>query len=207
MKSISLSFLLAILINLTSCATNENKNDMNNKTEITTLGAGCFWCVEAVFQSLNGVQKVESGYSGGEIANPTYSEICTGRTGHAEVCQITFDPEIISFKALLKVFWQSHDPTTLNRQGADRGTQYRSAIFYHNDEQKRIAEAIKTELNREKAYPNPVVTEISKYSVFYIAENKHQDYYLQNEGAPYCRMVIQPKLDKLNKVFGDLIKK
>ncbi|MFN8354640.1 MAG: peptide-methionine (S)-S-oxide reductase MsrA [Spirosomataceae bacterium] len=175
--------------------------------EVATFGAGCFWCVEAVFQRLNGVVKVESGYSGGSVKNPSYKEVCTGTTGHAEVSQITYDPKKISFVELLEVFWKTHDPTTLNRQGADVGTQYRSAVFYHNDDQKRLAEEYKKKLNESGAYNNPIVTEIVPFSAFYKAEDYHQNFYNDNETYPYCQVVIRPKLDKFEKVFKDKIKK
>ena len=172
-----------------------------------TFGAGCFWCVEAVFQDLKGVSKVVSGYTGGRIAHPTYKEVCSGLTGHAEVAQITYDPAVISFPELLEVFWGTHDPTTLNQQGADRGTQYRSAIFYHDDEQRRQAEEYKRKLNDEQAFANPIVTEIVPLGTFYAAEDYHQNYFNQNEQAnPYCAMVIRPKVDKMKKVFGDKLK-
>ncbi|WP_139922093.1 peptide-methionine (S)-S-oxide reductase MsrA [Hymenobacter sp. DG01] len=174
--------------------------------EQATFGAGCFWCVEAVFQDLNGVEKVVSGYSGGRIANPTYKEVCSGLTGHAEVAQITYDPSKISFAELLEVFWKTHDPTTLNRQGADVGTQYRSAIFYHNDEQRRLAEEYKKKLNAAHAFPNPVVTEIVPLQKFYVAENYHQNYYNQNGQQPYCQFVVKPKVDKVRQVFADKLK-
>lgn len=174
--------------------------------EKATFGAGCFWCVEAIFQQLEGVSKVTSGYSGGHIKNPAYKEVCTGRTGHAEVVQIEFDPEKISFVQLLEVFFQTHDPTTLNRQGADVGTQYRSVVFYHNDAQRAQAEKVKKELNDKQVFPSPVVTEISAFNTFYAAELNHQDYYFNNSDAPYCRAVILPKLEKFDKVFGDLKK-
>ncbi|UYZ64175.1 peptide-methionine (S)-S-oxide reductase MsrA [Hymenobacter weizhouensis] len=174
--------------------------------EQATFGAGCFWCVEAVFQDLNGVEKVVSGYTGGRIANPTYKEVCSGLTGHAEVAQITYDPSKISFEELLEVFWKTHDPTTLNRQGADVGTQYRSAIFYHNDEQRRLAEEYKKKLNDAHAFPNPVVTEIVPLEKFYAAENYHQNYYNQNSQQPYCQFVVKPKVDKVRQVFADKLK-
>ena len=175
-------------------------------TETATLGAGCFWCVEAVFQDLRGVQRVISGYTGGETPNPTYREICGGNTGHAEVIQITFDPEVISFEDLLYVFWRTHDPTTLNRQGADTGTQYRSAIFYHSDEQREIAERSKTEADAAGLYSDPIVTEITPASEFYEAELYHQNFYKQNPNQGYCRVVIDPKVRKLRKEFGDKLK-
>lgn len=179
---------------------------MSNQFEVTTLGAGCFWCIEAVFQDLKGVHKVVSGYAGGSVQNPTYQQVCTGRTGHAEVAQITFDPAVISFEQLLDVFWRTHDPTTLNRQGADVGTQYRSAIFYHNDEQKAIAEKSKRETDASGLWPNPIVTEIAPLTEFYEAEDYHQNYYKSNSNQPYCRAVIDPKVRKLRKEFGDKLK-
>lgn len=182
--------------------------DLNNsKMDTITFGAGCFWCVEAIFSDLKGVEKVVSGYSGGTVKNPSYKEVCAGTTGHAEVCQITYNPSEISFKELLEVFWQTHDPTTLNRQGGDVGTQYRSAIFYHNEEQKKIAEEFKAVLNQEKVFENPIVTEITAYSNFYPAEDYHQDYFELNGEQPYCSAVIRPKVEKFRKVFKDKLKK
>ena len=163
--------------------------------ETASFGAGCFWCVEAVFENLEGVKSVESGYMGGHMENPTYEAVCTGNTGHAEIIQITFDPEVIKYETLLDWLWRSHDPTTLNRQGADRGTQYRSAIFYHNEDQRTVAETSKA--NAQKHFKDPIVTEITAASKFYPAENYHQDYYRLNKKAPYCQMVIRPKLKKL----------
>lgn len=174
--------------------------------EVTTLGAGCFWCVEAVFQDLKGVKKVESGYSGGSVKNPSYKEVCAGTTGHAEVVQVTFDPKEISFASILEIFFATHDPTTLNRQGADVGTQYRSAVFYHNDEQKRVAELAKKAAAESGEWPNPIVTEIVSFSNFYKAEDYHQDYFSQNESQPYCQIVIAPKMDKFRKRFAELLK-
>lgn len=179
---------------------------MDNKTDTATFGAGCFWCVEAVYQQVDGVLKVTSGYSGGERDNPSYDQVCSGATGHAEVCQIEYDPNKISFADLLKVFWTVHDPTTLNRQGADIGTQYRSVIFYHNDEQKELAEHYKEELNKSGSFSKPVVTEITPYAKFFSAEKYHQDYYVNNKNQPYCSLVIQPKLDKFKKVFKDKLR-
>lgn len=176
------------------------------KTDTATFAAGCFWCVEAVFQELKGVQSVTSGYIGGKIKNPSYREVCSGLTGHAEACQIVFDPSVISYDELLEAFWAAHDPTTLNRQGADQGTQYRSAIFYHNEQQKLLAESYKKKLNDEKAFSNPVVTEITAASVFYKAEDYHQNYFNDNGNAPYCTLVIEPKLEKFRKVFKDKLK-
>lgn len=182
-------------------------NTSEDNIELATFGAGCFWCVEAVFQRLEGVIKVESGYSGGQIKNPTYREVCSGLTGHAEVCQITYDKTKIGFKDLLEVFWKTHDPTTLNRQGNDSGTQYRSVIFYHNNEQKELAEKYKNELNKSGAWDEPVITEIAPYTSFYKAEDYHQNYFNQNGSEPYCRFVIQPKVEKFEKVFKDKMKK
>jgi len=174
--------------------------------EIATFGSGCFWCSEAIFEQLKGVETIESGYSGGETVNPSYKDVCTGETGHAEVIQITFNPEIISFKELLEIFWQTHDPTTLNRQGADIGTQYRSVIFYHNEFQKEIANQYKQKLDDAKIYNKPVVTEISPFGIFYKAENYHQDYYNNNKFQSYCSFTITPKLDKFKKVFKEKLK-
>jgi peptide-methionine (S)-S-oxide reductase len=175
--------------------------------ELATFGAGCFWCVEAVFQDLQGVEKVVSGYSNGRIANPTYREVCSGLTGHAEVIQITYDPQIISFKELLEVFWKTHDPTTLNRQGNDTGTQYRSGVYYHNDEQRRLAEEYKQKLNDAHAFDNPIVTEIEPLKSFYPAEDYHQNYFKQNGHEPYCQFVARPKVEKVRALFGDKLKK
>ena len=176
------------------------------KIDTATFASCCFWCVEAIFQELKGVLSVTSGYTGGKIKNPTYREVCSGLTGHAEACQIIYDPTIISFDELLEAFWASHDPTTLNRQGADQGTQYRSAVFYHNEQQKQLAEAYKAKLNSEKAFDKPIVTEISPAVTFYKAEDYHQNYYSQNGDAPYCSFVIVPKLEKFRKVFKDKLK-
>lgn len=174
--------------------------------EVATLGAGCFWCVEAIFQDIKGVKKVESGYSGGSIKNPSYKEVCNGTTGHAEVVQVTFDPKEVAFSSILEVFFSTHDPTTLNRQGADVGTQYRSAIFYHGEEQKKVAELAKEAAQASGDWSNPIVTEISAYSNFYKAEDYHQDYYNQNGTQPYCQIVITPKIDKFKKKFAALLK-
>lgn len=176
-------------------------------TDTATFGAGCFWCVEAVFQELKGVHKVTSGYSGGTVKNPSYREVCTGRTGHAEVIQVVYDPDTITFSELLEVFWQTHDPTTLNQQGADIGTQYRSAVFYHSPEQQRLAEEYREKLDASGAYAAPVVTEISPLINFYPAEDYHQNYYAENGEQPYCRAVIRPKMDKFRAVFADKLKK
>ncbi len=177
---------------------------MGTQHETATLAAGCFWCVEAVFVRLRGVAGVVSGYAGGTVENPTYEEVCTGRTGHAEAIQITFDPEVISFGEILEVFWRSHDPTTLNRQGADHGTQYRSAIFCHDERQREIALASKREA--QALWPDPVVTEIVPFTGFYRAEGYHQEFYRYNREQPYCRIVIAPKIAKLEKEFAPRLK-
>jgi peptide-methionine (S)-S-oxide reductase len=174
--------------------------------DLITLGAGCFWCTEAVFQRLEGVEKVVSGYAGGHIDNPSYEAICTGTTGHAEVIQVYYDPKRINLVELLEVFWMTHDPTTVNRQGADVGPQYRSVIFYHSDIQKEISSDLKKKLNDAQVFPNPIVTEITEFSNFYPAENFHQDYYNLNGHQPYCQIVIKPKVDKLKKFFGERLK-
>ena len=180
----------------------------NEKMDTATFANGCFWCTEAIFEELKGVASAVSGYTGGHTENPTYKEVCNGTTGHAECIQITFDPSIISYDELLEVFWKTHDPTTLNRQGNDIGTQYRSAIFYHSEEQKQKAADYKKELNESGAWSNPVVTEISPITIFYPAENYHQQYFEVNGDAnPYCQFVIQPKLEKFRKVFADKRKK
>jgi peptide-methionine (S)-S-oxide reductase len=205
---------LILLINVslaTNVSLNDNRGDMesqsNRESELATFGAGCFWCVEAVFQSLQGVNKVVSGYSGGHVKDPTYRQVCNETTGHAEVCQIYFDSDIISFEELLEVFWSTHDPTTLNRQGNDIGTQYRSAIFYHNESQKKLAEEYKSALDASEAFQNPIVTEIVPFETFYEAEDYHQEYYDLNPNQPYCTYVIKPKMEKLHKVFADKLKK
>ena len=178
---------------------------MRMDREKATLGAGCFWCVEAVFQSLRGVHGVVSGYAGGTVDHPSYQQVCSGTTGHAEVVQVTFDPSIISFAELLQVFWRTHDPTTLNRQGADVGSQYRSAIFHHGDEQKVIAEKSREETDASGLWPDPIVTEITPFTNFYEAEEYHQKFYLLNPGQPYCRAVIDPKMRKFKEEFRALL--
>ena len=175
-------------------------------TEVATSGAGCFWCVEAVFLELDGVISVESGYSGGNVPNPSYDQICTGRTGHAEVCRVRFDPAKIAYEDLLEVFWKTHDPTTLNRQGNDFGSQYRSVIFFHNEKQKALAEKYKTELDASGAFQDTIVTEVTPAAEFYKAEQYHQDYYRNNPQQVYCRVVIGPKLDKFRQVFKGKLK-
>jgi len=219
---LKLIFLFSLFASLTSCGYSEgnlqNKkvlDDMSNSTttnttkmiDTLTIGGGCFWCVEAQLQLLDGVQSVKSGYAGGQVKNPSYKEVCTGLTGHAEVIQVTFDNSVLTLDELLAAFWQAHDPTQLNRQGNDVGTQYRSVIFYRNDEQKKIAEDYKKKLNDEKVYDKPVVTEISPLDVFYPAENYHQNYYNDNSSQGYCQYVIAPKLEKFRKVFKEKIKK
>lgn len=174
--------------------------------ELATLGSGCFWCTEAIFERLKGVESVVSGYSGGTKINPDYDEVCSGTTGHAEVCQIKFDPEIISYDDILKVFWKTHNPTTLNKQGADVGTQYRSVVFYHNDEQMEKAKFYKNELNKSGAWNDPIVTEISPLDVFYKAEDYHQHYFEKHPFQGYCSFVIAPKVEKFEKVFKNQLK-
>lgn len=222
MRSLKISVLLStILAQFSACAQKDNYShsktfqqmnaattkEATHKQAVATFGAGCYWCTEAQFQQLKGVEKVESGFSGGHIENPTYKEVCNGTTGHAEVCNITYDPAVISFDELLAAFWTCHDPTQLNRQGNDVGTQYRSVIFYHDEEQRKKAEAYKKQLNEEKAWDNPVVTEISPFTKFYIAEDYHQNYYNDNGTQPYCNFVIAPKVEKFKKIFKDKLKK
>ncbi len=206
---------LIMLLTGVSCAQKKDSgnpstmnNDINAKTELAlaTFGNGCFWCTEAIFQRLKGVSKVVSGYAGGKVKKPTYKEVCSGLTGHAEVIQITYDPKVIGYTELLEVFWETHDPTTLNRQGADEGTQYRSVVFYHTEEQKKLAETYKKKLNESGAFESPVVTEISPLSEYYPAEDYHQNYFNLNGNAPYCSYVIQPKIDKFKKVFKAKLK-
>ena len=207
--SVFILFFYLISCNTSGVESKEliNTNTIQQPMDTITFGAGCFWCVEAVYSDLNGVESVVSGYAGGTVKNPSYKEVCTGNTGHAEVCQITYNPSVISYKELLEVFWQVHDPTTLNRQGGDVGTQYRSAIFYHTDEQKQIAEEFLKTLNDEKVFPDPIVTEITAINNFYPAEDYHQDYFELNGDNPYCQAVVRPKLDKFRKVFKDKLKK
>ena len=185
--------------------TSDQSMTIDMKTETATFGAGCFWCVEAVFQELKGVLKVESGYMGGHTPDPTYREVCSGTSGHAEVARITFDPAIISYEELLEVLWTTHDPTTLNRQGADAGTQYRSVIFYHTEEQKQKAEASKKNF-APTLWKNPIVTQIVEADTFYPAEQYHQDYYANNPNAGYCQIVINPKIEKVRSKFRDKLK-
>jgi peptide-methionine (S)-S-oxide reductase len=184
----------------------EQKMPDNSGKEVATLGGGCFWCLEAALEQLRGVEKVVSGYSGGSMANPGYREVCTGRTGHAEVVQVTFDPAVLPFRDLLDAFFAIHDPTTLNRQGADVGTQYRSAIFYHTPQQKEAAEQRIAELNAEKVWDAPIVTQVVPFQAFYPAEDYHQEYFRTNPGQPYCQAVVAPKVLKLRKKFADRLK-
>ena len=205
-----------LIITVTGCKQTSSQNQENEKAnmnqvndsklETATFGSGCFWCTEAIFERIKGVTSVVSGYAGGKVDNPSYEEVCTGKTGHAEVIQIKFDSAVVSYDELLEIFWKTHDPTTLNRQGADVGTQYRSVIFYHNDEQKEKAESYKTELNKAKIWEDPIVTEISPLKNFYSAEKYHQDYYEQNPNQGYCSFVITPKIEKFEKVFKDKLK-
>lgn len=184
----------------------QKRKNMNNELAIATFGNGCFWCTEAIFQQLKGVESVYPGYTGGSIKNPSYREVCTGTTGHAEAIQIKYDPSVISYRELLDIFFYTHDPTTLNRQGNDVGTQYRSAIFYHNDDQKAAAEEIISQLTAEKVYDDPIVTEVAAMDVFYMAEDYHKNYYQNNKNQGYCRAVINPKLDKFMKKYGSKTK-
>ena len=183
------------------------KKVANPLLELATLGGGCFWCLEAVFLDLKGVVKVESGYSGGVVPNPTYRQVCNGTTGHAEVVQITFDPQVISFKEVLEVFFSIHDPTTMNQQGADIGTQYRSVIFYHNSQQQLVAEQVIDDFNKKKLWDDPIVTEVAPLQEFYRAEDYHQEYFLNNVDQPYCRFVVAPKVAKFRKQFIEKLKK
>ncbi|MGA2504024.1 MAG: peptide-methionine (S)-S-oxide reductase MsrA [Anaerolineales bacterium] len=180
---------------------------MGNKVEVATLAGGCFWCLEAVFDELKGVESVESGYSGGKFQNPTYAQVCDGNTGHAEVVQVTFDPQVLSYNDLLKVFFAIHDPTTLNRQGADAGTQYRSAIFYHDEEQKKIAEQVIQKIGAAGIWDDPIVTEVTPFDKFYLAEDYHQEYFAHNSFLPYCRAIIAPKVSKFRREFVNRLKK
>ncbi|MDT7603508.1 MAG: peptide-methionine (S)-S-oxide reductase [Acidobacteriota bacterium] len=179
----------------------------DHKVEMATLAGGCFWCVEAVFDELRGVESVESGYTGGDVVRPTYQQVCTGTTGHAEAVRITFDPSAVSFRELLEVFFTVHDPTTLNRQGADVGTQYRSAIFYHTPEQREIAEATITDLNAEKIWDAPIVTQVAPAAEFFPAEDYHQEYFQNNASQPYCRAVVAPKVAKFRQKFLEKLKR
>jgi len=220
-RKLTMTAVVISLVHLISCAQIEKKHKMTHtlssenresqapsQTHTATFANGCFWCTEAIFEQLDGVVSATSGYTDGHVTNPTYKQVCSGETGHAECLQIVYDPKKISFDELLEVFWETHDPTTLNRQGADVGTQYRSGIYYHNDEQKQKAEKYKAELDKSGAFDKPIVTEIKPFSAFYAAEDYHQQYFDNNEGSnPYCTIVIRPKVDKFRKVFKDKLKK
>jgi len=208
-------YLIIFLIAFTGVGFAQNKVDnmqnlnienQHNKLEQATFAGGCFWCTEAIFQRIKGVKKVESGYSGGSLKNPTYQEVCSGLTGHAEVIEIKFDPTVVPFQKLVEVFFATHDPTTINRQGYDTGTQYRSAIFYHNNSQKQVADSFIKALTKEKVYTNKIVTEVSPFKTFYKAENYHQNYYNNNKLQQYCEVVINPKLEKFLKKYKELVK-
>jgi peptide-methionine (S)-S-oxide reductase len=207
MKAYTSILVVAALGCLLTASAEEDMSENKNAVEMekATFGSGCFWCTEAVFETVKGVKDVVSGYTGGQVENPSYKQVCSGQTGHAEAVEITFDPSQVSYRQLLALFWKSHDPTTEDRQGADVGSQYRSAIFYHSDEQKKEAEQLKRDLNERKTFGRPVVTEISPAATFYVAEDYHQDYFRNNPNAPYCAFNIAPKLKKLKKaeVEGD----
>lgn len=216
-RNLQITGVLLALLQIACAHNNETPRTNNNtmttqhntdtaKLETATFGAGCFWCVEAVFQRLKGVYNVKPGYSGGDVKNPSYREVCTGRTGHAEVIQMEYDPKVITFQELLEVFWKTHDPTTLNRQGNDVGTQYRSAVFYHSQHQKNTAESFKNKLNDENVFDSPIVTEITAFDTFYVAEEDHFNYYNENSTQPYCSFVITPKIKKLEKIFQDKLR-
>ena len=187
-------------------AEQDGASEKQSELKRATFGNGCFWCTEAVFEELRGVTRVVSGYSGGRVKNPSYQMVCTGLTGHAEVIHLEYDPDVISYATLLEVFWRTHDPTTLNRQGPDVGTQYRSVVFYHDDEQKELASHFKAELNKARAFGKPIVTQIAKFSDFYPAEKYHQDYFKDNSRAGYCQAIIKPKVKKFRRIFADQLK-
>jgi len=205
MKVLNLSLLIC-LGSIMAHAQTSTKKPMK-EFEVATLGSGCFWCTEAFFLRVKGIESVVSGYSGGKVKNPTYREVCSGLTGHAEVIQVKFDPALISYSEVLEIFWNTHDPTTLNKQGADEGTQYRSVVFYHSDSQKQTAEDYKKQLDKSGVYKNPIVTEISPFTVFYPAEDYHQNYYALNPNQGYCQYVIRPKIEKFNKQYAAKLKK
>ncbi len=196
MRTLALIFTLLIYSN----------SGMSKDLQKATLGGGCFWCTEAIYLELKGVVDVKPGYSGGHVKNPTYKQVCDGTTGHAEVVQITFDPEVVSYSEILEVFFMTHDPTTLNRQGNDVGPQYRSAIFYHNEEQKEVAESVIGLFEKEEVYSKPIVTEVTEFEKFYIAEDYHINYYARNKTQGYCQFVVAPKLEKFKKIFKDQLK-
>ncbi|MCW5912816.1 MAG: peptide-methionine (S)-S-oxide reductase MsrA [Cyclobacteriaceae bacterium] len=205
MKLISITAVLTLFI--TGVIAQNNPPKKMNELETATLGSGCFWCTEAFFLRVKGIESVVSGYSGGKVKNPTYREVTTGLTGHAEVVQVKFDPQEISYAEVLEIFWNTHDPTTLNRQGNDEGTQYRSVVFYHNEEQKKTAEAYKSQLDKSGVYKKPIVTEITAFKEFYPAEDYHQNYYALNPNQGYCQYVIRPKIEKFNKQYASKLKK
>lgn len=198
MKSLVI-ILFAVIMNTSS--------EKENNFEKATLGGGCFWCTEAVYKELNGVIEVQPGYSGGHVKNPAYREVCNGITGHAEVVQITYDPQIVSFSEILEVFFMTHDPTTLNRQGNDVGTQYRSAIFYHSEKQKQTAREVIRLFAEEKVYEDPILTEVTAFDAFYKAEDYHKNYFEKNKNQPYCQFIVAPKVEKFRKIFKDKLKK
>ena len=206
-KTLTILFIFSLSFYFTTSFSMEQNMNNNKNLETITLGSGCFWCTEAVFQNLKGIVSSVSGYSGGNMANPTYEDVCSGTTNYAEVIQVTFNPEIISLVEVLEVFWKTHDPTTLNRQGNDVGTQYRSVIFYHNEKQRKVAEELKNKLEKAKIYKDHIVTEITKFTKFYPAENYHQNYYNNNKNQGYCNAVINPKLIKFRKKFKEKLKK
>ena len=218
MMTKTLLFSLFASVCLFSCAQNRQEKTISQRTKpaqmtanpantaLATFGNGCFWCTEAIFQQVDGVISVVSGYAGGTVDNPTYKQVCTGNTGHAEVLQIAYDPAKVTYDELLEVFWMTHDPTTLNRQGNDVGTQYRSVVFYHDEEQRKLAETYKQKLEAAKAFDRPIVTEISPLTKFYAAEDYHQNYYNQNGEQPYCQFVVRPKVEKFKKVFAKKLK-
>jgi peptide-methionine (S)-S-oxide reductase len=201
-----LAGLFSVTLNYGQAPTEKTMNSTKSDLQVATFAAGCFWCTEAVFVDVKGVVSVASGYSGGKVKNPSYEEVCTGSTGHAESIQVSFDPSKVSYTELLEIFWNVHDPTTLNRQGNDEGTQYRSAIFYHNEEQRNLAEQYKKQLTASHIFKNPIVTEITPFTNFYKAENYHQNYFALNPNQTYCQYVIRPKVEKFKKQFKDKLK-
>lgn len=207
LELIIVSTFLLFSIDTSGQETLTKKEMENSKYETITLGAGCFWCVEAIFDRINGVISVTSGYSGGSVENPTYKEVCTGVTGHAEVVQVVYDPAKIPFAKILEIYFKTHDPTTLDQQGVDAGTQYRSVIFYHTEEQRKVAHEVKDLLDKSGIWKDPIVTAIELYRNFYKAENYHQDYFANNGKQPYCQMVINPKVEKFEKLFKEYLKK
>jgi peptide-methionine (S)-S-oxide reductase len=200
------ALLLGIVTAIPSGMRQNSMEETGSNLKKATFGSGCFWCTEAVFLNVKGVEKVESGYAGGKVKNPTYREVCTGLTGHAEVTQITYDPKVISYEDLLEIFWNTHDPTTLNKQGADEGTQYRSVVFYHDESQRKTAEQYKKQLEDSKVFKQPIVTEISALPAFYKAEDYHQNYYELNPNQGYCQYVIRPKVEKFRKQYASKLK-